>query len=106
VWYRLDATDDLNVTLSTAGSEFDTVLSVWTGGPAHPLGELACNDNVGGAGTTASELSFSAVAGRTYYVQVVGVAWAGGDLTFGSRAATLGSTTWTIYLNHLLTRRR
>lgn len=46
IWFSYQPSEDLsNVVISTLGSSYDTVLSVWTG-ETHPLEELACNDNV------------------------------------------------------------
>jgi hypothetical protein len=77
VWYRYAASEGAEVRLSTSGSGFDTVLSVWTGEAGHPLQELVCNDDAGGRW---SEVTFRATAGATYFVKAGGQAGAAGDL--------------------------
>jgi hypothetical protein len=67
VWYSFTAGSDGVVTASTAGSSFDTILTVFTGSCAAPS-EVACNDD--SAGTTQSKASFAVSAGTTYLVQV------------------------------------
>jgi Putative metal-binding motif len=67
------------VTLSTAGSTFDTVLAVYDAGESGiPFGRTACSDN-SGDGTT-SELTFTAARGRPYLVQVGGYLSAYGQI--------------------------
>ncbi|OQW91736.1 MAG: hypothetical protein BWK79_16255 [Beggiatoa sp. IS2] len=66
VWYQYTSSADQRVTFSTRGSDYDTVLSVWTGA-GHPLTEVACNDDNGGL---ASELGVNIAAGTIYYVNI------------------------------------
>jgi len=47
----------------TFGSNYDTVLSAWTGTQG-ALNLVACNDDFGGA---QSKITFAATAGTTYY---------------------------------------
>ena len=68
VWYRYPATSTGNVTVSTIGSNFDTVLSVYTGGSVSALTSILCNDQIDK--TDQSRLTFQAVSGTTYYIQV------------------------------------
>ena len=76
VWYKWTATATGPASFNTEGSDFDTVLSVWTttGGLCSPtLTNLVANDDgddstVGGP----SALSFPAVVGQTYYICVEG----------------------------------
>ncbi len=79
VWYAWTATDSGTVTLDTLGSDFDTVLSVWTttnGLCGGSLTNLAVNDDdIAGGNAPQSVLTFTAVAGTTYYFCVEG--WAG-----------------------------
>jgi hypothetical protein len=81
VWYRLQRQSTGPVQFTTQGSNFDTVLSVWTGGPGHPLDELECNDDADG---TWSEVSFTAEAGTVYYIKAGGAGGERGVLSFGS----------------------
>ena len=44
-WYTITPTTSAPLTLSTAGSSFDTVLSVYTGSAVSGLTAVACNDD-------------------------------------------------------------
>ncbi len=78
VWYAYTATADGALHVDTAGSDYDTVLGVWTG-PWGALNNVACDDD-SGAGTLSS-LDVAVVAGTTYYIEVAGY--------FNSSAGTL-----------------
>ena len=78
VWWKWTAPAAGTITARTEGSDFDTVLAVYTGGDVANLAAIAANDNV--IGGTASELSFEAVAETTYYFAVDGVAGATGSV--------------------------
>jgi hypothetical protein len=69
VWYAWTPTVSQAVWVSTLGSNYDTVASVWTGTEG-ALTELTCNDQYGGSQSVAS---FSATAGVTYYIMIT--AW-------------------------------
>ena len=69
VWWSFTPATSGSYRISTAGSDFDTILSLWTGS-GHPLAEVACNDDAGGPGQ--SEVSEALVAGTPYFVRVVG----------------------------------
>jgi hypothetical protein len=68
VWFRFIGTGDI-VTISTAGSAFDTQLNLYEGS----CGNLTCvaGDDDGGPGTT-SEIEFCSVNGTTYYIYLDG----------------------------------
>jgi len=71
------ATSTLRV--SAVGSNYDTILAVWTGTRRH-LKQVQCNHhnslNVGNE----SEFDFQAAGGTTYYVELAGYQAAGGGL--------------------------
>ncbi|TAK31784.1 MAG: hypothetical protein EPO21_16725 [Chloroflexota bacterium] len=68
VWYRLTpATDGLAI-VSTSGSDYDTVLGLWTGSRGS-LASVNCNDDENGDVVT-SRLSSHLAAGTTYYIEV------------------------------------
>src|SRR5207249_5443468 len=67
VWYRFTPEHSGEVTIDTAGSGYDTVLSVFTGTCGAPVA-LTCNDDSNG--TLQSQVSFTATAGTTYLVEV------------------------------------
>lgn len=71
VWYKYTPSTNQNVSFSTKGSDYDTVLSVWTG-TGHPLTELVCNDNAltGQEGDFWSQLGVSLTAGTTYFINI------------------------------------
>jgi hypothetical protein len=68
VWYAYRPQTAATVNVSTCGSSFDTVLSVFSGA-CGALTEVACNDDNCGL---QSSLNFSAAAGQTYLIRVGG----------------------------------
>lgn len=66
VWYRYTASTTRSIVVETTDSAYDTVLSVWEGAQ-FPLTELVCNDD---NGPPQSKLSFNAVAGNTYHINI------------------------------------
>jgi len=77
LWFRLDADRTGIVTLSTAGSAFDTVLAVYKGAELSKLTKIAANNDAG-VGIRTSLLQFSMVAGTTYFIAIDGNAGATG----------------------------
>jgi subtilisin family serine protease len=73
VWWRWTAPQNQITTLSTFGSNFDTVLAVYTGNSVGALTPVICNDDVPG-GVYSSEVIFPAVANTTYHIAVDGYA--------------------------------
>ena len=70
LWWEWTAPASGDVTLSTSGSSYDTVLAVYTGNAPSALTPVAANDNDGGNIT--SRLTFAAQAGTTYEIAVGG----------------------------------
>src|SRR3954454_4412664 len=62
-WYSIQGTGS-TITVSTAGSGFDTALCVYTGSPAGAM--AGCSDDASG---TESVVAFDSVAGTTYTIQ-------------------------------------
>lgn len=95
VWYRFTPTVSGPVTLSTCGSDYDTVLEVYTGTCA-ALTAIACNDDNGpicsGIGGPAS-LSFIGSAGTTYTILAAGygTSSSGGNLQIIAQVAAAPS---------------
>lgn len=81
IWYRWTAPADGRALVSTCGSDFDTVLAVYTGETVDALTEKAANNNACGY---ASQTSFDASEGETYRIAVDGV-----DAEFGVAPLTL-----------------
>jgi hypothetical protein len=72
VWYKFTPTASGKVKITTLGSDYDTVLGLFTGTPGN-LTLIACNDDIGWVGegwNTASELFVPLNAGTTYYINV------------------------------------
>jgi uncharacterized delta-60 repeat protein len=79
IWYRWTATNSGVVTFDTVGSAFDTVLVAYLGTNLTSLLKVAGNDDADPS-TTASRISFSAVAGVEYRLAVDGYLGAAGAL--------------------------
>jgi len=83
VWYQYTAPGNGTIVADTQGSTYDTVLSVYTGscGALSPVTGV-CNDNTSYL-TVQSKVSFTAVAGRTYYFMISASYYGtGGTATF------------------------
>ncbi len=83
VWYRYTATTNGVVRFSTAGSSYDTVLAVYTGGAPGSLTQIACNDDTG---DLTSQVDVPIHVGTTYQIMIAGYSTASGTLNL---AATL-----------------
>ena len=70
VWWSWTAPSSGPVTVSTAGSDFDTTLGVYRGSAVDALSVVAENDDT--ATDVTSEVTFAATAGTTYKIQVNG----------------------------------
>ena len=85
VWYRYVPTATRNLVANTHGSDFDTVLTVWSGTDIASLEFVECNDDRGL--DLQSRVKFTAQAGLTYYFQIGGYHGDSGSLTFKLRKA-------------------
>jgi hypothetical protein len=67
VWYRIELPDDTRVEISTAGSDFDTVIDLyeWVDPPG-AFAPVACDDNSGPSGS--SRLVADMIAGQVYAI--------------------------------------
>jgi hypothetical protein len=66
VWYSLSVADNAVVSIDTNGSDYDTVLTAYTGGSLATLAPVACNDdNI----SLQSLIRFRASAGTFYRIQ-------------------------------------
>jgi hypothetical protein len=72
VWYRWTAPGSGSVSLNTSGSNFDTLLAVYTGSSVDGLVAITKNDDVTPGVVTISSVQFNAVAGTTYQIAVDG----------------------------------
>lgn len=72
VWWRWTATANGTLTVTTAGSHFDTLLAAYTGGSVNSLTQLAANDDVQNGVVRTSTVTSSVTGGTTYYFAVDG----------------------------------
>ena len=81
VWYKWQSPSTGNVTISTAGSNFDTALGVYTGSSVSALSVVGQHDDVSDTDKTSS-VTFNAAAGTIYMIAVTGYnnGGAGGDV--------------------------
>jgi uncharacterized repeat protein (TIGR01451 family) len=79
VWWSWTAPSAGQVTLNTTGSNFDTLLAVYTGSNINILTQKAANDNNGNLNT--SSLVFQAVAGTQYQIAIDGANGVAGTIS-------------------------
>jgi len=79
IWYTWTAPTSGKLTIDTAGSNFDTLLGVYTGTSVSALTLAASNDDVSSLDHT-SYLSFNAIAGQTYHIRIDGYNGAQGSI--------------------------
>jgi hypothetical protein len=77
VWWKWTAPSDGTYSFNTFGSDYDTVLGVFTGSSVDTLTRQTWNDD---SGSLQSYVYFNANAGATYYISVAGY----GDYSEGS----------------------
>lgn len=69
VWWRWTAPENGDFTINTSGSDFDTVLAIYTGTNPKKLTKIASNDDRSPLDWT-SQVTISAVAGTIYHIAV------------------------------------
>ncbi|HEY0517911.1 MAG TPA: S8 family peptidase, partial [Ilumatobacteraceae bacterium] len=79
VWWTFVAPSYGDLTLSTEGSTFDTLLAVYSGDSVGGLVPVASNDGPGNGSAT----TIHAIAGRVYHVAVDGADGAAGSVVLG-----------------------
>lgn len=87
VWYRFAPGQNGLYRVSTQGSDFDTVLAVYTGSAIESLSQVVCNDDES-ASALVSEALFPGAAGKTYSIQVGGYQGDSGQLSVSLHAET------------------
>jgi hypothetical protein len=92
VWYSFTPAATMQVTVSTAGSNFDTIVGVWTGGALGALTQVACNDDISPGTNLQSTATFNATAGTTYRIQIGGYNAASGNLVLSISGVTVTNT--------------
>lgn len=93
VWYQFTPVADIVLRADTLGSDYDTVLGVWTGPDLVSLAPVACSDDVISPQSIAV---FSGEAGVSYLIQVGGYKGAGGALVFHLRSIDAGTISGTV----------
>ncbi len=98
VWWSWTPTTTGNVTLTTVGSSFDTILDVYTGTVLSSLTRVASNDNAAAFTNTLgptfdplSRATFTATAGTTYQICVSGANGETGTIVLNNLSAANGS---------------
>lgn len=82
VWYRFTPTTSGEIGIDACDTySFDSVVGVYTGANVASLSEVASNDNGPNCWSDGSELSFSAIAGTTYYIAVDGAGGGRGEIS-------------------------
>ncbi len=94
VWYEYTPAADAVVQADALGSDFDTVIAVWTGDGLGDLVDIGCDDDTGFG--SESMVVFSASAGTTYLIQVGGFAGDSGSLSLRVGPPTSGSISGTV----------
>ncbi len=95
VWFRFTAPSAGTLTLSTAGSSYDTVLSVWTG-QRGSLNLVACNDDAVPGSLLTSLVNFPASGGTTYSIEVTEFGSPGGGSLNFTATGSFGGVTSTL----------
>ncbi len=83
VWYQYTPKKDENVVFDTLGSDYDTVLAIWSG-DEHPLTEIACNDNSLQT-TQHSQINTTLQKNTRYFISVTGFNKETGTLNFNAK---------------------
>jgi hypothetical protein len=92
IWYAWHApSTPVTVTIDTQGSNFDTLLGVYTGSAVNALSTVASNDNYGGSSW--SRVSFTSSPGTTYHIAVDGRNGRSGNVTLALGIAGASDTT-------------
>jgi hypothetical protein len=94
VWYSFTPTTSGIFEVDTLGSNFDTIVAVYTGNAVNALTLVGCDDDGGSLGG-ASKLSFFASAGSTYHIQAGGFVGHQGNLVLNvDQTEALDTTYW------------
>lgn len=94
VWYKWTPQAGGNATIDTSGSNFNTLLAVYTGSAVNSLSPVASNDDENNAGgLLTSKVVFTATAGTTYRIAVDGYSGASGSVTLHLASSSGGGDT-------------
>lgn len=96
MWWTWKAPSNGTVTITTAGSTFDTVLGVYTGSSVRSLTQVVVNDDESNSDSIyTSKVTFSAVAGKTYQIVVDGYKGLSGQIQLALKLTPPTITTTT-----------
>jgi hypothetical protein len=109
VWYQWQAPSTGSATIDTIGSNFDTILGVYTGSSLATLSLVASNDDIA-SGNTDSTVTFNATQGTTYRIAVDGFNNSGslgdaGNITLNWTESPCSQTAPTVLLEEGTTNR-
>jgi hypothetical protein len=90
LWWQWTAPASGHVTISTKGSDFDTLLGVYRGASVSTLTAIASNDDDPSI-SPASRVQFSATAGLTYFIAADGFEGALGRLTLSLQSTGIAA---------------
>ena len=88
VWWEWTAPQTGQFTFATEGSDYDTLLGVYTGNSVDTVAVVGENDDVNYPADATSKVSFAAVAGTVYHIAVDGYAGDQGDIVLSWRSST------------------
>lgn len=88
VWWNWTAPANGVLTLSTAGSGYDTTLAVYSGNAVGALSHLASNDDEASGGALHSRVALTVVAGTVYRIAVDGYNGATGTIQLAGTLQT------------------
>jgi hypothetical protein len=88
VWYRWTAPANAPVVIDTIGSDFDTLLAVYTGSSLSGLTIVAENDDLTDKSDPESRVRFNAIAGTVYRIAVDGWGTEAGAINLRINGAT------------------
>ena len=89
VWYQWQASENSSVTIDTAGSDYDTLLAVYTGNSVGGLTLVASNDDETPPTVLTSKVVFNAVSGTVYRIAVDGFGGETGNITLNWNLSVL-----------------
>ena len=80
VWYRWTPSADYETTIDLCGSNYDSILAVYTGSALGSLTRVASNDDSSSCTVAQSRVEFEADGGTTYWIAVDGFGGATGTI--------------------------
>ena len=83
IWFRWQPIASGVVTATTAGSDFDTILAVYTGRSLTNLARVGVSDDAGWDGDYFSQITFNATSGTNYYFAIDGASSANDEISIG-----------------------